>query len=90
MPLKTRQQVRDEFALNGLSFSAWAKQRSYSVALVSAILNDDQAKPVRKCLRGESHNIAVDLGLKNGIKTAVATSSAAFRISGSSQMAAAA
>ncbi|CAN7435304.1 DNA-binding protein [Acidovorax sp. LjRoot118] len=67
MPLKTRQEVRNEFALKGLSFSAWAKQRGYSVALVSLILNDDQVNPRRKCLRGESHNIAVDLGLKTGI-----------------------
>ncbi|MDZ7862652.1 DNA-binding protein [Acidovorax sp.] len=90
MPLKTRQQVRDEFAHQGLSFSAWAKQRSYSAALVCAILNDDQAKPARKCLRGESHNIAVDLGLKVGVKTASVTSSTAFRSSASPRMAAAA
>ncbi|VFR54504.1 hypothetical protein BRI6_1085 [plant metagenome] len=31
-----------------------------------AIVNDDDATPKRKCLRGESHNIAVKLGLKDG------------------------
>lgn len=66
MPLKTRKQVRDEFASRGLSFSDWAKQRGYSTALVGMIVNDDDHAPHRKCLRGESHNIAVELGLKAG------------------------
>lgn len=64
--LKTRQQVRDEFAHKGLSYSAWAKKNGYSPNLVIFILNDDEKNPHRKCLRGESHNIAVQLGLKNG------------------------
>jgi len=64
--LKTRQQVRDDFAHKGQSFSAWAKHRRYSVSLVLAILNDNDANPRRKCLRGESHDIAVMLGLKVG------------------------
>ena len=66
MPLKTRKQVRDEFASRGLSFSDWAKQRGYTTALVGMIVNDDDHAPHRKCLRGESHNIAVELGLKAG------------------------
>ena len=66
MPLKTREQVRSEFAALGLSYSGWAKQRGYSPNLVLDIVNDDQRNPKRKCLRGESHNIAVDLGIKEG------------------------
>ena len=66
MPLKTRQQVRDEFASRGWSYSDWARQRGYSAALVCMIVNDDDRTPQRKCLRGESHNIAVALGLKKG------------------------
>lgn len=66
MPLKTRKQVRDEFASLGWSYSAWAKQRGYSADLVREIVNDDERNPRRKCLRGESHNIAVELGLKLG------------------------
>ena len=66
MPLKTRQQVRDEFASLGWSYSDWARQRGYSAALVCMIVNDDDGTPQRKCLRGESHNIAVELGLKSG------------------------
>ncbi|HRP19380.1 MAG TPA: DNA-binding protein [Alicycliphilus sp.] len=63
---KTRQQVRQEFASHGWSVSAWAKQKGYSATLVLDILNDDERNPRRKCLRGESHNIAVELGLKAG------------------------
>jgi gp16 family phage-associated protein len=64
--LKTRQQVRDEFARKGLSYSSWARTRGYSAHLIYLILNDDEQNPSRKCLRGESHNIAVELGLKAG------------------------
>lgn len=64
--LKTRRQVRDEFARKGLSFSAWARTNSYSATLLLDIVNDDDKNPRRKCLRGESHNIAVQLGLKEG------------------------
>ncbi len=63
---KTREQVREEFTSHGWSYSAWAKQRGYSAKLVLDIVNDDPRTPRRKCLRGESHNIAVDLGLKEG------------------------
>lgn len=66
MSLKTRQEVRSEFASHGWSYSGWAKQRGYSAALVTDILNDKDGSPKRKCLRGESHNIAVELGLKQG------------------------
>ena len=64
--LKTRQEVRAEFANKGMSYSAWAKKHGYSVNLVICILNDDQQNPTRKCLRGDSHNIAVQLRLKEG------------------------
>lgn len=66
MPLKTRSQVRAEFARKGLSYSAWATQHGYSPNLVIAIVNDDDSNPARKCARGASHNIAVQLGLKDG------------------------
>lgn len=64
--LKTRQQVRDEFSRRGMSISGWAKNRGYSPNLAYDIINDDDSNPRRKCLRGESHNIAVELGLKEG------------------------
>jgi gp16 family phage-associated protein len=64
--LKTRKQVREEFARQGLSYSAWARKHGYSPNLMYEILNDDQTNPRCKCLRGDSHNIAVELGLKAG------------------------
>ena len=72
--LKTRQQVRADFARRGGSISAWAKQRRYSPALVLAILSDDDTNPRRKCLRGESHDIAVALELKEGELSRLASS----------------
>ena len=63
---KTRQQIRDEFAANGVSYSAWARQRGYSPNMVIAIITDDDRNPRLKCLRGDAHNIAVELGLKEG------------------------
>jgi len=64
--LKTRAQVRDDFARKGQSISSWAKANRYSVNMVIAILADDEADPRYRCLRGEAHNIAVQLGLKAG------------------------
>ena len=69
MPLKTRAEVRQEFASRGWSISGWAKQHGYSPVLVGDILNDNERNPKRKCLRGESHNIADALGLKHGVIT---------------------
>lgn len=66
MALKNRQQIRAEFAANGVSYSAWARQRGYSPNMVIAIVNDDDRNPRLKCLRGDAHNIAVELGLKRG------------------------
>jgi len=66
MPLKTRHEVREQFAANGVSMTDWARQRGYSTALVLAILNDDERTPRYKCLRGQAHNIAIELGLKRG------------------------
>ncbi|WP_312566179.1 DNA-binding protein [Comamonas sp.] len=66
MTLKTRQQVREEFARTGGSISAWATKNRFSPPLVIAILNDDDKNPTRKCLRGHSHDIAVMLRIKDG------------------------
>ena len=63
---KTRAQVRDEFARKGWSISAWARDNGYSPNMVIAILADNEVNPRLKCLRGDAHNIAVQLGLKAG------------------------
>ncbi|WP_175716563.1 DNA-binding protein [Burkholderia anthina] len=64
--LKTRAQVRAEFAKKGLSYSSWAAKHGFPSGLVIEILNDNDSSPKRPCLRGTSHNIAVKLGLKEG------------------------
>ena len=64
--LKTRAQVREEFASKGWSISAWARDNGYSPNMVIAIITDDDRNPRLKCLRGDAHNIAVELGLKEG------------------------
>ena len=58
--------VREEFAKKGWSISAWAKANGYSPNMVIAILADNEANPRIKCLRGDAHNIAVHLKLKDG------------------------
>ena len=64
--LKTRSQIRADFANKGLSISAWAKENGFSHNKVIAILADNEANLRLKCLRGDAHRIAVTLGLKEG------------------------
>ena len=61
MEIKTHDQVRNEFRARGLSISGWAKRHGFSQALVYQVLSGK-----RKPTRGESHRIAVALGLKDG------------------------
>lgn len=61
-PVRTAAEVRHEFEVRGLSIAAWARARGYSSQLVYQILAG--RKP---CLRGQSHRIAVQLGLKRGL-----------------------
>lgn len=65
-PLKTRAQVRQEFASQGISLTSWAKANGFSSNMVISIVNDDETNLRYKCHRGECHNIAVALGLKAG------------------------
>jgi len=64
--VKTRAQVRAEFAKKGWSYSSWAIKHGFPTGLVIDIINDRDDRPKRPCLRGTSHNIAVKLGLKEG------------------------
>lgn len=60
---KTPAQARAEFERKGLSISAWAKQHGVHANLVYEIL---RGNPRRRCLRGQSHRVAVLLGIKDG------------------------
>ena len=56
---RTPEQVQAWFHENGISVADWSAQHGFSSALVYAVMKGN-----RKCLRGESHRIAVMLGLK--------------------------
>lgn len=60
--LRSPAQVQTWFRENGVSVVEWAARNGFSPALVYAVM-----KGKRKCLRGESHHIAVALGMKHGL-----------------------
>lgn len=60
--IRTSQEVRNELLKRGLSVAAWARQNGFSPELVHQVINSNKI-PVR----GKSHEIAVRLGLKDGI-----------------------
>jgi gp16 family phage-associated protein len=62
MSLRTADEVRAEFHRQGISISRWALANSFSTNLVFEVLSGR-----KKCTRGQAHNIAVKLGLKDGI-----------------------
>lgn len=57
--LRTPEQVRALFNESGTSISDWARERGFSVVLTRMVIAGK-----RKCLRGQSHQIAVALGMK--------------------------
>lgn len=59
--LRTADEVRAEFDELGLSIAAWARANQFSVPLVYRVLSNPEA-----CRRGQTHRIAVRLGLKVG------------------------
>lgn len=53
------QEVKAELENNGISVSRWAAQNGFNSNLASAVLRGEL-----KCIRGESYQIAVKLGIK--------------------------
>ena len=60
--LKTAAEARAWFTEQGLSISEWARQHGFGRSLTRQIL--EGKKP---CHRGQSHQIAVLLGMKQGV-----------------------
>lgn len=60
--MRTSQEVRNELQKRGLSIAEWARQNGFSPELVHQVLNSNRIP-----IRGKSHQIAVKLGLKDGI-----------------------
>lgn len=61
MKLRTPQEAKDELDRKGVSVAAWAVANGFNPNLVLMILSGQ-----RKPTRGQSHNIAVKLGIKAG------------------------
>jgi gp16 family phage-associated protein len=60
--LLSREEAREKFEREGVSYAEWARKHGVSRFLVATILNEGRA-----CRRGQSHKIAVMLGIKDGV-----------------------
>lgn len=57
--MKTSSQVKEDFIRQGISVATWARARGFNQWTVYRVLDE-----TLKCRRGISHEIAVELGLK--------------------------
>ena len=58
----TYQEIKDRFLREGLTIAAWARENNVNPRLASAILTEERA-----CRSGQSHKIAVLMGIKEGV-----------------------
>lgn len=58
---RTAEQIRAEFQRKGISIASWATAHSFNTNLVFEVLAGR-----KKGVRGQSHEIAVKLGMKEG------------------------
>lgn len=61
---RTPDEIRAEFKRNGISIASWAIANGFNGNLVLEVLAGR-----KKAIRGQSHQIAVKLGLKEGVVT---------------------
>lgn len=59
-PIKSPEEVREQFRNTGVSVAHWARVRGFNLPLVYSVLHGRS-----RALRGESHRIAVALGLRD-------------------------
>lgn len=57
--VKTIKQVKEDFLASGISIAEWARENHFSPDLVYRILKNNRIP-----MRGESHKIAIKLGVK--------------------------
>lgn len=57
--VRSIKQVQEEFSASGISIAAWARENHFSPDLVYRILKTNKVPH-----RGESHKIAIKLGIK--------------------------
>lgn len=60
--VRSLKEAREKFHRSGQSVVSWSRENGLTVNLVYEVLNGK-----RKCLRGQSHRIAVLLGIKDGV-----------------------
>lgn len=60
-PFRSPEECRSLIEGSGISIAEWARENRFSCGLVYQVLEGK-----RRCLRGQSHKIAVALGLKAG------------------------
>lgn len=58
--VKSAEEIKLEFQRKGRTLSSWAKENNFSTELVYRVLKMNKLP-----IRGESHKIAVKLGLKD-------------------------
>lgn len=61
MKLRTADEARAELQAKGVSITQWAVANRFSPNLVFEVLGGR-----KKCIRGQAHEIAVKLGIKEG------------------------
>lgn len=61
-PVLDASAAKNLFERSGTSVAEWARIRGFSAGLVYQVLEGR-----RKCMRGQSHKIALALGLKRGV-----------------------
>jgi len=62
--LKTHTEAREWFTNHGVSIAEWCRERGFGVSLTRQILLGKNP-----CTRGQSHLIAIALGMKHGVAT---------------------
>lgn len=61
MKLRTAEEARAELQAKGISITQWAIANRFSPNLVFEVLGGR-----KKCVRGQAHEIAIKLGMKDG------------------------
>lgn len=64
MSLRTPEEAREALSAAGISITQWAIANKFSPNMVFEVLGGR-----KKCVRGQAHNIAVKLGIKDGTVT---------------------
>lgn len=54
-----KKDIWDDFRDRGVNLAAWAREKGFNQQLVYLVIRGE-----RKCLRGQSHLIAKELGMK--------------------------